>query len=184
MLHKMEQTYRPPALRRIRSAECRDAYALAMLTQDDLSALQYGCPRLASPEWWHQRIRQALEGGRIFVAECGDDVLGMVTLEVALGNWFRRHVGALGLCVHPEHRRRGIGRQLLSFALDEANEIGLARVELTVWSDNTSAIGLYESAGFAREGEHPHYGFKSGRHCSALTMGLQMGREPFPTARV
>lgn len=160
---------------KIRCAKSRDAFALAKLTQDDLSALQYGCPRLASAEWWNLRIRQALDGGRIFVAESSGAVLGMVTLEVALANWFRRHVGVLGLCVHPEHRRRGIGRKLLSFALDEASELGLARVELSVWSDNLSAIRLYESMGFSIEGEHPYYGFKAGRHCAALTMGLHPG---------
>lgn len=175
LLSIREAASRPRFAINVRSAETRDAYALAMLTRDDLSAMQYGCPRLASPEWWQHRIRQALESGRIFVADCGDEIVGMVTLEVALASWFRRHVGVLGLCVHPEHRRRGIGRKLLTFALDEAAEVGLARVELTVWSDNSSAIGLYESAGFSREGEHPHFGLKAGRHCAALTMGMRIG---------
>lgn len=181
----MDALIRPPEILnprklKIRSAESRDADALAKLTQDDFSALQYGCPRLASAEWWNLRIRQATDSGRIFVAESNGEILGLVSLEVALANWFRRHVGVLGLCVHPDHRRRGIGRKLLSFALSEASELGLARVELTVWSDNLSAINLYESVGFVLEGEHPFYGFKAGRHCAALTMGFYPGQDVAP----
>jgi ribosomal protein S18 acetylase RimI-like enzyme len=54
--------------------------------------------------------------------------------------------------VHPEFRRRGIGRRLLKAALAHAREIALERVELEVFASNHAARHLYEKAGFRVEG--------------------------------
>lgn len=63
-----------------------------------------------------------------------------------------RHVGVLALGVHPEHRRRGVGRALLAALLDRAARAQLLRVELQVRADNAPAIALYTQAGFQIEG--------------------------------
>jgi ribosomal protein S18 acetylase RimI-like enzyme len=63
-----------------------------------------------------------------------------------------RHGGRLGLGVHPDYRRRGVGSQLLEAALRKADEIGLERVELEVFATNTTAVQLYERYGFVQEG--------------------------------
>ena len=53
------------------------------------------------------------------------------------------HVGSLGMGIVSSHRRRGIGRALISAALEHART-GFRRVELDVYASNTSAIALYE----------------------------------------
>ncbi|RLE86713.1 MAG: hypothetical protein DRJ67_06555 [Thermoprotei archaeon] len=47
-----------------------------------------------------------------------------------------------------EHRGRGIGGQLLSFALGRLKQLGVKRVELAVDLNNLPAVRLYSRAGF------------------------------------
>lgn len=51
--------------------------------------------------------------------------------------------------VHPEWRRRGLGRRLLAYVLAEAARLGAPRATLEVRASNQPAIALYEAAGFA-----------------------------------
>ena len=52
------------------------------------------------------------------------------------------------LCVGPNYRGRGLGRQLLSRASQEYRRHGCDAVSLTVTASNEGAIRLYESMGF------------------------------------
>ncbi|MGB7981006.1 MAG: mycothiol synthase [Candidatus Nanopelagicales bacterium] len=51
--------------------------------------------------------------------------------------------------VHPEHRGRGLGRALTVAGLHHLRERGLSTALLYVDADNTGAIALYRSLGFA-----------------------------------
>ena len=63
-----------------------------------------------------------------------------------------RHAGVLGMGILKEFRGRGLGRRLILAALERAREVGIERVELTVYVSNKRAIRLYTSVGFVREG--------------------------------
>jgi [ribosomal protein S18]-alanine N-acetyltransferase len=52
------------------------------------------------------------------------------------------------IAVSPEHRGRGIARDLLGRLLEIAEESGCSEVLLEVRADNTAAITLYASEGF------------------------------------
>jgi ribosomal protein S18 acetylase RimI-like enzyme len=51
--------------------------------------------------------------------------------------------------VHPDHRRRGIGKALLAYVLEQARLEGALRVMLLTDGDNTRAQALYRQLGFA-----------------------------------
>ncbi len=53
--------------------------------------------------------------------------------------------------VLPQYRGRGLGRAALAVGLDRLGAQGITAVELTVDSQNRSAIGLYKSAGFKKK---------------------------------
>ena len=52
------------------------------------------------------------------------------------------------LCVHPEFRRRGLARMLLTLAASCFLRQGVTEISLTVTEANTEAIGLYRAEGY------------------------------------
>jgi RimJ/RimL family protein N-acetyltransferase len=65
-----------------------------------------------------------------------------------------RHRCLLGMGVHRDHRRHGLGSRLLATALDWARaQAGIDWVDLEVMSSNLTARRLYERNGFAFAGE-------------------------------
>lgn len=75
------------------------------------------------------------------------------------------HVGHLvGMMVHDDVQREGVGRALLEAALARAAEDdGLDQLTLSVTSDNQAAVRLYERFGFVRYGTHPRAVHVAGR---------------------
>jgi ribosomal protein S18 acetylase RimI-like enzyme len=65
-----------------------------------------------------------------------------------------KHCGILGMGLVDGYRGRGLGERLITQTLDaiRKSNLGIERVELTVWGSNARAIGLYEKVGFAHEG--------------------------------
>jgi ribosomal protein S18 acetylase RimI-like enzyme len=52
------------------------------------------------------------------------------------------------LCVHPEFRRRGLARMLLTLASSSFLRLGVREISLTVTEANTEAIDLYRAEGY------------------------------------
>ncbi len=52
------------------------------------------------------------------------------------------------VAVRPSHRRQGIGRRLMEWAIEQARATGFARLSMNVWYDNAAARSLCEQAGF------------------------------------
>ncbi|MHB8070096.1 MAG: ribosomal protein S18-alanine N-acetyltransferase [Desulfobaccales bacterium] len=63
----------------------------------------------------------------------------------------------LNLAVHPQQRRRGIARRLLTTAMTQARELGAQVAWLEVRPSNTPALSLYHSFGFKQAGCRPRY---------------------------
>ena len=72
--------------------------------------------------------------------------------------WFvAEEMHLLNLAVHPDQRRRGIARVLLSEALERSRNLGATVAWLEVRPSNASARALYESFGFKEVGRRPGY---------------------------
>lgn len=85
------------------------------------------------------------EDGRL----CG---LTIAQREGTTPMWYIGTVGVL-----PEHRGRGIARQLVAATLDMARDRGGARIRLGVIDGNTPAQSLYRSLGFVEYGGSTRY---------------------------
>ncbi|MHA1576196.1 MAG: GNAT family N-acetyltransferase [Candidatus Thorarchaeota archaeon] len=55
-----------------------------------------------------------------------------------------------GIGIHPEHRRKGLGRIIMGTSLHNAAKLGVESMILEVDVDNKTAIGLYEKVGFVK----------------------------------
>lgn len=79
-----------------------------------------------------------------------------------------------GCFVDPEFRQAGLGRKIVSRALDHTRDVGVRRVNLTVYLPNEAAVSLYKSFrfepyGIEREAVCLNGQFYDGQHM-ALTL--------------
>ena len=78
----------------------------------------------------------------------------------------------LNLAVHPQHRRKGIGRRLLEYSLHRAEQRDAEKAFLEVRRSNSPAIELYKKLGFRIIGVRPRY--YSNNNEDAIIMTLDM----------
>jgi RimJ/RimL family protein N-acetyltransferase len=82
------------------------------------------------------------------------------------------HRGFLGMGLIKDFRGKGLGTQLLKKALTHAKNIGLEKIELSVYTENNAAIKLYKKCGFKEIGIVKHYRKLNGRYFDCLEMEL------------
>ena len=114
------------------------------VTRDDLAALAEIEVLSFSAPWSAQALEllvTAPNGG--ISAEENGTVRGYIGYLGVLDEWEITNVAT-----HPDHRRRGIGRALVSALLQGAVKNDIRRVTLEVRASNAPAIALYESLGF------------------------------------
>ena len=98
------------------------------------------------------------------VVECSGVVIGHGIVSTGAGE---AHI--LNVCVRPEFRCRGIGRQLLRYLLERSRALGMAEAFLEVRPSTTSAIRLYQSFGFEQVGvRRGYYQATHGREDAAV----------------
>lgn len=97
------------------------------------------------------------------------EIVGYVVMSVAVGEC---HI--LNLCVKPDRQRRGIGRRLLSHALELGRQRGAETAYLEVRQSNLTALGLYESLGFNQIGQRRDYYPADGGREDAVILACQL----------
>lgn len=120
-------------------------------------------------------IKEADGNSHIFVAVEASDgierVIGMAGLHVNTSPRLR-HSGGIGIMVHKDYHRQGVGKALMEKLLDVAdNWLMLKRVELGVFVDNEGAIKLYEKCGFVKEGHKRCVAIRNGVYADEYIMG-------------
>ncbi|WP_042297433.1 GNAT family N-acetyltransferase [Paraburkholderia bannensis] len=101
--------------------------------------------------------------------------------QVEIGKMRRAHVAEIGVGVHGDWRRRGVGTRLIDEMLDLAdNWLGLRRLQLKVFVDNDAAIALYRKSGFEIEGRLRGHMLRDGAYVDSYLMARL--RAPLPYA--
>lgn len=154
----------------VRARESRDVEAVAEIF--NCSGVIAGTLQLPlrSIEERRERFAQRAPDTHSLVAELDGRVVGSLGLHVeAVAR--RRHCGSIGMGVHDEFQGRGVGSALMAAMTDLAdNWLGLRRIELTVYTDNTAAVHLYQKFGFVVEGTARDYAFRAGAYVDAHHM--------------
>lgn len=136
---------------RVRRAESADADDVGRLLHDFNTEFDEETP---GPERIAARVRALLAGGETTILLAGDGPDGLAVLR------FRLALTTPGLeCylaelyVAPDRRGQGLGRALMTAAIDEARARGADYMDLGTSEDDVAARALYESLGFInREG--------------------------------
>lgn len=135
----------------IRRAEARDAAEIARLLHD--FNVEY-CEPTPGVEELTETVGRLLGEGEITVLLAGEGPDGVALLRFRPGIWsagLEAHLQEL--YVVPPLRGQGIGRSLLTEAIELSRERGAKGIDLNTGETDTAARALYESMGFTnREG--------------------------------
>lgn len=146
----------PIAIERMRSADLEEVLAIERAS--------------FSMPWSRGAFLYELEQNRVarcYVVREDGRLIGYICLwEVA------DEVHITNVAVHPELRRRGVGRSLLSAVLDDSRQRKLRLVVLEVRPSNVEALGLYESFGFRVVGRRRGYYYDTGEDALVMEASL------------
>ena len=118
---------------------------------------------------WQDAFRRAVssDSETWFVCEADGAVVGAIFVQDERG------LGHVGMAILGEYRGRGLGRLLLTSAIEWAKSRECHKVALEMWPHNERARRLYASVGFAEEGRLiRHYRRNNGALWDAVVMGL------------
>ena len=88
----------------------------------------------------------ARDPAALLLAEDHDDLVGSV-----IAGWDGWRARLYRLAVHPDRRRRGVGRALLGAAEAHLRGLGAQRFEAMVLDANEAGAHLWEAAGYQRQ---------------------------------
>ncbi|MEW6028193.1 MAG: ribosomal protein S18-alanine N-acetyltransferase [Chloroflexota bacterium] len=126
--------------------------------------------------WPERSFRAELETpySRGWVAETGGRVVGLLVLWLIVDE---AHIATIA--VHPDFRRRGIGRLLLKTALEAVAAEGAKSGLLEVRAGNLAAQELYKGFGFVEVGRRPKYYKDNGEDAVLMNLAhLEKTEEP------
>ena len=156
-------------IRGFRLSDMEEVFLLRQMPKAQRETLQLP---YTSFESYKQRYSSPDPNVHSLVAEIVDSkrIVGALGLYRE-SNLRRAHTGVIGMAVHDDYHKQGVGSKLLAAAIDLAdNWLHLSRLELTVFIDNAAAIRLYEKFGFEHEGQLKHYALRDGQMVDVYAM--------------
>lgn len=158
----------------VRRANLQDAAAYARIMGDP--SVYPGLMQMpfTNEEMWRARLTEMNAPGKtdlLLVAELDGTIVGTAGLHPAGASQRRRHALALGISVLAHAQGRGVGSALMAAMCDYSdNWVGALRLELSVYTDNAKAIGLYQKFGFVSEGTLRGYAMRDGQFTDVHAM--------------
>ena len=92
------------------------------------------------------RKKLAVQGELLFVADEDGQVAGTI-----MGGYDGHRGWMYSLAVAAQFRRRGLGRQLVSYLEQRLAEMGCLKINLQVVATNAAVVGFYEKLGYTVE---------------------------------
>jgi RimJ/RimL family protein N-acetyltransferase len=156
----------------IRVATAADEAALAALDRATWSTLATpGPPPPPGRPFFGERSRPA----DVLVAVVDGAVAGYAHLGFADPVESNAHVLMLrGLAVDPARQGRGVGRALVTAAVDEARARGARKLRLRMLAPNAAARRVYEACGFVVEGVLREEFLLDGRYVDDVLMAVDL----------
>lgn len=137
----------------IRLAVESDYEALAQIGREDMGYAE------ATAELTKEKLRKALakEYERVFVAVCGEKVVGFVHAQQYDVLYYPTMINILGLAVSGAYRRQGLATKLMAAVEDWARETGVKEIRLNSGITRKGAHDFYRQNGFDDEKEQMRF---------------------------
>lgn len=158
----------------IRQVQINDANQLSQLIGEvertSQTMLYEAGERKLSAEQLKKRIESlGADASTILVAEIDESLVGYMMVIAGTTNR-NKHSAYIVIGISEAFRGQGVGKALFKSLNDWSIQNKLHRVELTVMSNNTAAIVLYEKAGFIKEGVKKDSLFVNGQYVDEYYM--------------
>ena len=154
----------------IRTADPSDAEAILKCYTAPLAARNTLQIPYRSLESVREQLTKSGAGDHLLVAEIEGEVVGVIGLHTSSRPRVN-HKAEVGMMVHDDWQGKGVGAALMRAVIELADKwLNLTRIELTVFTDNESAIALYRKFGFEIEGTFRKYAFRDGEFVDAFAM--------------
>jgi L-amino acid N-acyltransferase YncA len=159
----------------IRTATLSDAAPISAML--NYYAVNTTATFMTEPEMVETRVEWLM--GRpaqhpVVVAEIGGTTVGFASLSRFRSRAAYRHTAELGVYVHPDWHRRGIGRALVREVVEQGRTAGLHMIVAGCCSESAASLGLLESLGFRRVAHFHHVGRKFDRWLDVIFLELMV----------
>lgn len=132
-------------------------------------------PTMEEERKWFTGALQDIENGNLvkIVAEVDGRVVGWCDVRRVAPRTHNDHRGTLGICLRRGFRGRGIGKALVAAAIAKSRG-KFESLELTVLTNNETAVRLYRQYGFRSYGRRPSAIKRCGRYFDERLMFLDL----------
>ncbi|OJT21502.1 ribosomal-protein-alanine N-acetyltransferase [Archangium sp. Cb G35] len=153
-MRRMREDYRPGSKPRPESP-----FLIRRMTREDLPAVMDLEKASFRNPWSFELLQRELshDWSVIFLLEEPLPEGGKRLLGISIFWIVHDEVHVLNVATAPEHRRRGVGRELMEATLAEGRARKCSLATLEVRKSNEAAINLYKSFGFRAVGVRPNY---------------------------
>ncbi|AKJ03096.1 ribosomal-protein-alanine N-acetyltransferase [Archangium gephyra] len=153
-MRRMREEYRAGGKPRPESA-----FLIRRMTREDLPAVMDLEKAAFRNPWSFELLQRELshDWSVIFLLEEPLPEGGKRLLGISIFWIVHDEVHVLNVATAPEHRRRGVGRELMEATLAEGRARKCSLATLEVRKSNEAAINLYKSFGFRPVGVRPNY---------------------------
>jgi RimJ/RimL family protein N-acetyltransferase len=111
------------------------------------------------------------------VARSVHDIIGCLTFS-RYSKIEYQHSGEFGMTILPEYWNMGIGKAFIGEMEKWCRTNKIRKIDLAVWSNNKTAIHLYEKFGFEIEGKRKHAILRNSKFHDLLLMSKWLGQPP------
>jgi phosphinothricin acetyltransferase len=114
----------------------------------------------------------------LWVASVDDAIVGWLSFQSFYGRPAYRTTAEISVYVTPGSRRAGVGRRLLSRAIDAAPGLGLRTLLGFIFGHNGPSLALFEAHGFQRWARLPRVAELDGVERDLVIVGRRLAERP------
>ncbi len=124
---------------------------------------------------WKEKLQNALteETDFILFAKSGNNLVGMASASRSQKVKVRHTATIYGVYVNPQFRSQGLGTKLLKSLINKLKERPeIVKIKISVVTENSGALRLYQKLGFSTVGKHKKELFIDNRYYDESLMEM------------